>query len=74
MLEDERVQEAFALPGARAGAQLGPRLGPGALWLGLGECVRRPRKHCPAGPAGGVRLRGGFDHEAPRRRARRGAG
>ena len=64
-LDDELVQEAFALTGARTKREL--------VRLALQELIRRRRKRDLTELAGRIRLADAFDHKSLRR-TRHGAG
>ena len=65
VLDDDLVQEAFALTGVRTKREL--------VHMALKELVRRHRKRDLAELAGKIRLRDDFDHKAMRQ-TRRGSG
>ena len=65
VLDDDLVQEAFSLTGARTKREL--------VNMGLKELVRRYRKRDLTDLAGRIRLRDDFDHKAMRR-TRHGSG
>ena len=65
MLDDDLVQEAFLLTGARTKREL--------VHMALKELVRRYRKRDLTELAGRIRLRDDFDHKAMRR-VRHGSG
>ena len=65
VLDDDLVQEAFSLTGARTKREL--------VNMGLKELVRRYRKRDLTDLTGRIRLRDDFDHKAMRR-TRHGSG